>query len=562
MKKTIIFLIILLTPLLFAFQFPTQGQKAVIDSSFPEVSQINATDVLPLLNVSNPVVEKGNAISILVGLVEKSNVSSFVSGIPFHLWLLDIERNQSRSLVNQTTTEGFYNYTLETYFTSQPLDSGTYLANVAFNVSGEVVTTNASFQIVLDPDARVIFQPSYTLIDFIQVGENLTISLKIENVGASNAFNVSVSLQSIDEPVGLIASQFPLRIPLISPEELVVFNFTVAPSRFGIGRLSFITSYSNSEGISKVGTTNIVFRILPRLTASFSPNNELFSGNLTTFQIRITNLEQANFTISYVLSSDLISFFSDIETNKQTILAGATLTQSVSGAVLKDGLATVTLRVVFFDQDGNEAADVLIITQTFSISTSPINIIINQSPATLLFILNLLILISLLGTVIVLYLKPDLRNRMLRRFMAPSIPEYELDTDTVIVDGSNVAWEKPDSSGRADLANIDKAVESLKQAGFKEIIVIADAALRYQVSNKEEFDRAAKKGKIHVMPAKVSADHFILRLAKERNAMILTNDLFREFRDQQEDIDNKRIPFTIFKGRVYLHPLGKVEDRK
>ncbi len=542
--------------------FILPSQATLPTSSIPYLPNqtavsVNSTQVIPIVNVSSPSVERGNAIAILIGLQQKDNTSEFVEGVPFHLSLYDVGRNSTRSLINDTTISGLYNYTLETYFSPKPLFSGTYIANVTFELSDTQVVANATFEVVLDPDARVIFQPSYTTVDFIRVGENLTIDLKIENVGASNAFNISISLQSIDEPVGLIAQQFPIEIPFIPPEGIVIFNFTVAPPRFGIGRLSFLTSFSNAQGITKVGTTAISFRILPRLTGSFSPNTELFSGNVTTFNIKINNLENANLTISFTLTSDLISFFSDIDANRQTLFARATLSQSITGTVLKDGQATVTLRVVFYDMDGSDAVDILIITQTVSISTSPINVIINQNPATILLFINIFILIFLAGSLVILYFKPELRNRILRRFMAPSIPDYELDTQTVIVDGSNVAWESPTPEGKANLSNIDKAIESLRQAGFKEIIVIADAALRYQVADRNEFDKAAKKGKIHVMPAKVSADHFILRLAKERNAMVLSNDLFKEFRSEQDDIEEKRIPYTIFNGIVYLHPLGK-----
>ncbi len=521
--------------------------------------QLNRTDLLPLLNLSSTSVERGNSLTVLIALRDKNNASIFYEGIPFFLWIHDVENNVTSSLVNDTTTNGFYNYTLETYFTETPLHKGNYTLTSQFNVTGiGILEVSSSFEVVLNPSAKVLFLPDYTLIDFLKVDENFTITINMENVGAANAFNVSINIQSIDEPVGLIASQFPIKIPLMASQTTFSFNFTVNPTRFGLGKISFLTSYTNAEGISKLGSFSINFRILPRLIASFSPETELFSGNLTKFNLRITNLERANFTISYSLTSDLISFFTDLETNKQLILAGQTISKKVTGAVLKDGLATVTLKVIFFDEDGSGTAEILIITQTFSVSTSPLNVIINNpNPNQWLLVINLLFLVILLASVVILYFKPQLRNQILRKFMAPSVPNYELDTENVIVDGSNVAWERPDNEGKPNLKNIDLAVSTLKQAGFKDILVIVDAALRYQVSNIDEFDKAARSGKIHVMPAKVSADQFILRLAKERNAMVLTNDLFKEFRDEMDDIDEKRIPYTILNGILYLHPLGK-----
>ncbi|MHA1224787.1 MAG: NYN domain-containing protein, partial [Candidatus Heimdallarchaeaceae archaeon] len=55
-------------------------------------------------------------------------------------------------------------------------------------------------------------------------------------------------------------------------------------------------------------------------------------------------------------------------------------------------------------------------------------------------------------------------------------------------------------------------------------------------------------------------DKFILRLAEEENAMIVSNDLFKEFKEASPWIDQRRIPYTILDGEVYLHPTSaKIE---
>ena len=52
----------------------------------------------------------------------------------------------------------------------------------------------------------------------------------------------------------------------------------------------------------------------------------------------------------------------------------------------------------------------------------------------------------------------------------------------------------------------------------------------------------------------MDGDKFILRIAEEEKAMIVSNDMFKEFRDTAPWIDERRIPYTILDGEVYLHP--------
>ena len=52
-----------------------------------------------------------------------------------------------------------------------------------------------------------------------------------------------------------------------------------------------------------------------------------------------------------------------------------------------------------------------------------------------------------------------------------------------------------------------------------------------------------------------AADKFILRLSRDTGALILTNDLYKEYRDEFDWIDKKRVPYSIINGELYLHPI-------
>lgn len=128
------------------------------------------------------------------------------------------------------------------------------------------------------------------------------------------------------------------------------------------------------------------------------------------------------------------------------------------------------------------------------------------------------------------------------------------DTDEnlkVLVDASNVAHAT--EGGEARLENIKIVQAKLLDEGF-EPLVVADAALRHQIDNKQAYEAMIENGQVHQAPAGTDADFFILSFARELNARILTNDRFRdraaEFSEERERI----IRFMIVDGEaVFEH---------
>ncbi|MHA1446608.1 MAG: NYN domain-containing protein [Candidatus Heimdallarchaeaceae archaeon] len=123
-----------------------------------------------------------------------------------------------------------------------------------------------------------------------------------------------------------------------------------------------------------------------------------------------------------------------------------------------------------------------------------------------------------------------------------------------MLDGSNIAWEEKNDSNKPQINNIESMINRLSRANFKKIITVADAALRYQIDEQKRLDRLVREGAMKMLPARVDGDKFILRIAEEENAMIVSNDMFKEFRESTPWIDERRIPYTILDGEVYLHP--------
>ena len=135
-----------------------------------------------------------------------------------------------------------------------------------------------------------------------------------------------------------------------------------------------------------------------------------------------------------------------------------------------------------------------------------------------------------------------------------AFPEVTYPLNKVILDGSNIAWEEKNSLDKPKISNIENMINRLSKVNFNKIITVADAALRYQIDNQKRLDKLVKEGAMKMLPARVDGDKFILRLAEEEKAMIVSNDMFKEFREMKTWIDQRRIPYTILENEVYLHP--------
>ena len=157
----------------------------------------------------------------------------------------------------------------------------------------------------------------------------------------------------------------------------------------------------------------------------------------------------------------------------------------------------------------------------------------------------------------VLYFSRDMFKNIAKRVRGSTeraFPEVTYPLNKVILDGSNIAWEEKNSLDKPKISNIENMINRLSKVNFNKIITVADAALRYQIDNQKRLDKLVKEGAMKMLPARVDGDKFILRISEEENAMIVSNDMFKEFREMKTWIDQRRIPYTILDSEVYLHP--------
>ncbi len=131
----------------------------------------------------------------------------------------------------------------------------------------------------------------------------------------------------------------------------------------------------------------------------------------------------------------------------------------------------------------------------------------------------------------------------------------------VVVDASNVAHFGRKRDAKPSLEYIVKAAEALEKLGY-EPILIADASLRHEIDQKDEFNQLLEEDKIQQVPSGTTADHFILKMAEDEDAKILSNDVFREYNDEFQDISSRRIPYNFKEGVINIGSSSKPKKVK
>lgn len=118
---------------------------------------------------------------------------------------------------------------------------------------------------------------------------------------------------------------------------------------------------------------------------------------------------------------------------------------------------------------------------------------------------------------------------------------------TVIIDGSNVAHSS--EGDKPLLQNIRVVRDKLIEEGY-EPIILADAALRHQIDEGGAFEQMVDAGTIKQAPAGTDADYFILSFARELDANIVSNDLFKDRVEAFPEVKKRVIRYMIVNGEV------------
>jgi hypothetical protein len=566
----------------------TNGTESQTESLLLPHDEPLENSSLPYLELSDNTVDLGLDLIIWYGMENESEVPRFKTGYQYSIILLNgfypnvtnynVSEVQVTYLDNGTTLDIPGRYLLQTIEGSKViLPSGMYTVFLNINSTNRgLLNTTETFEVVAKPGANIKVDFLTETLQIIEGGvvdlginESQIITLQLTNIGSSTALNISVGqVGLINEPIGftIVNASIPAIISVLPVLDSVNFTFSLRPAFFGIGRIAFSITYSDGLGNNRVIGETLETNVFPEINAWISiPLDRLdyiLEGSTpgkilvkTEYGDSITT--PSSLFMSVQLISDKINFapisLSFIEASESEYEFSLTPHQN--------GSSDIILYINFHDVfGGNDEKAIEFDKQEVTINE---DLEIVQDPGIdYLPIIAVVLWISLLVFVLILYFRKGLRRTFFSRILGINFfSELQFSHQSVIIDGSNVAWEDIGIDGKPKLENITLAAEELKRHGFKEIVIVADAALRYQIERKEDLDQLTREGIIKVLPAKVDGDSFILRLSAQNGSLILTNDLFKEFREEFSWIDKRRVPYSILQGELYLHPIFEKEDQ-
>jgi len=118
-----------------------------------------------------------------------------------------------------------------------------------------------------------------------------------------------------------------------------------------------------------------------------------------------------------------------------------------------------------------------------------------------------------------------------------------------IIDASNVAHSGEGPAARVRYIRL--MCDKLSTEGL-DPLVVADAALRHQVDDADAYERLVESGVVHQAPAGTDADYFILTFARELDALIVSNDRFRDRLKSFPELRRRLVRYMILEDEVVL----------
>ena len=122
----------------------------------------------------------------------------------------------------------------------------------------------------------------------------------------------------------------------------------------------------------------------------------------------------------------------------------------------------------------------------------------------------------------------------------------------VVIDGANVAYEERSAGGKPKLSNLLKVRRELEERG-QEAVIIVDASLKYDIDDQGQLETLIRSQQVRQVPAGTDADFFIIQFAHELDALIVTNDRYKDYAERFPWIPERRLPYMIVKGEVVLY---------
>jgi hypothetical protein len=120
-----------------------------------------------------------------------------------------------------------------------------------------------------------------------------------------------------------------------------------------------------------------------------------------------------------------------------------------------------------------------------------------------------------------------------------------------IVDGSNIAYLELSNNGSPKVSNLIAVRNELKQRGYDPVIIV-DASLRHEIDDPGKLESMIDSQQVRQAPAGTDADYFIVKMAEEHKAAIVSNDRYNDYSHENPWLNDRRIPLMIVRGAVEI----------
>jgi len=458
-------------------------------------------------------------------------------------------------LLNGTST-GYVNHTIP-WSTFNGQDAGNYTVNAYANgTTSKMYIASATFELIVLPFGKVrmefLLNPVY-----LEIEQNNYVPFTISNTGGTTAINVTVTNEVEKTGTeGSLTRSISVSNLEIEGGNSFSDNIGFYPDNILYQKHIFTLTYRTidepeTEKVTESDTLEII--VMPNITIdSWDLPINVTMGEEYLIEYEITNNEGSSQYVLPTVDCENIAF-EDMDISTRITPGKNHLT--ITGNPTNPGAIALFFTI---DLEWTTVAETKWYTNLLFTRFQEVQVISTEPDGTPQ--LTQQIAYGIVFTTLLLglaYFSRDIFLGLAKRAQISReriFPELHYPFETAILDGSNIAWEEKNVSNKPKIANVESMINRLSRANFKKIITVADAALRYQIDEQKRLDQLVREGAIKMLPARVDGDKFILRLADEENAMIVSNDMFKEFREDAPWVDERRIPYTILEGEVYLHP--------
>jgi hypothetical protein len=126
------------------------------------------------------------------------------------------------------------------------------------------------------------------------------------------------------------------------------------------------------------------------------------------------------------------------------------------------------------------------------------------------------------------------------------------------VDITNILNLDKDKNGEIKIENVLNLYNTVVKLGFVPHL-IADASMKYQLDSDDQYEDLKDKKIIYQSPAGTEADEWVLEVAKREGCKFLTNDLYRDYRNEfgKDWINSNRLTCFFSNGKFIIRESKK-----